>query len=185
VEFRKFAGLLAVGVLGVGLLGAGLSATFTDQATARQDVQVGIMDIQLEGVTPGSSWDGQTLVCPPVLVDNAYGAGMSGAPIVGCSFKVVAAGNIPPSQVNISMVASTNGAHLDRFGVTPSGFHVVGGPFFWLSTGPQPLGHIFGNELPATVNVPVDWGENAGALSLDNDDMGKWVVVSYTIDAQA
>jgi hypothetical protein len=181
---RKFAGLLAVGAMGVGLLGAGLSATFTDQATARQDVSVGVMDIQLEGVTAGSSWDGQTLVCPPVFVDNASGAGNSGAPIVGCSFRIVSAGGIPPSQVNIKMTATTNGAHLDRFGITPTGLH-TNALFFNLSTNTQTIGHVFGNELPATISVPVDWGLNASGSELDNDDMGKWVQVSYSIEAFA
>ena len=75
VGTRKFVALFATAALAVTMVGAGVSATFTDQAAGRQDVNVGVMDIQLTDITPGSYWDGETLVCPAVFVDNAYGPG--------------------------------------------------------------------------------------------------------------
>ena len=93
-------------------------------------------------------------------------------------------GSIPPSQVTVTVSAATNGAHLDRFGITPGGFPATQSALFLnLSTTSQTVGHLFGTQLPKTIDVPLTWGEYASPLSLDNQDMGKWVQVSYTFAA--
>jgi hypothetical protein len=129
-----------------------------------------------------------SVTCPAVFVDNASGNGNSGVLQPACRFTIVSNGTIPPSQVTVFMKAETNGAHLDRFGI------VVGGlqegipalpPFFTLQTGEQVVGRTFGNHLPSTYNMQLDWGLNASGSELDNDDMGKWIVVTYRIEAFA
>ena len=56
-------------------------------------------------------------------------------------------------------------------------------PTFAQATEHEQIAYAFGFELPASLDVPVSWGESASQLSLDNDDMGQWVVVSYSIEA--
>jgi predicted ribosomally synthesized peptide with SipW-like signal peptide len=178
---RKLAGIMVVAGLSFGLIGAGVSATFTDQLQASQPISVGTMNLKLEVVTAGSTVtsDGKTLTCPAVHIITASGPyDTTGA----CGFKVVSTGDIQPSQVTVKMVATTNGADLSKFGIAPSG--LLGSALFYtLKATEQTIGHVFGPALPVTVSVPLSWGENAGPASLDNLDMGKWVVVSYTVEA--
>jgi predicted ribosomally synthesized peptide with SipW-like signal peptide len=181
---RKWALAIALGAIGLSAIGAGVAATFTDQATASQTITVGALDIQLSSTTPGAtvSPDGDTLTCPPLAINTA-----SGLDPIGCTITVTSVGTITPAQVNVTMTAATDGAALSRFGITPTGFptgvgHTEPG-FFTLSTSPQQIGHFFMTELPGTFSVPVSWGEYAGPAALDNGDMGKTVVVTYTVDA--
>jgi hypothetical protein len=173
--------------LTVGMVGAGLAATFTDSGVATERIDIGIMSIRLASDNGTVNAEGTQVTCPAVFVDNAYGNGFTGTEVPPCNVRVVSDGSITPSQVDVVMQAETDGAHLERFGVAPTGFptgpgHTEAG-FFWLSASEQTIGHFFGNELPGSLSLRLDWGEGAGAVSLDNDDMGRWIVVTYEIEA--
>ncbi len=176
-------------ILAYGAIGSG--AYFTASAGASQTLTVGRMTIQLTALTPGSYWDGATLVCPAFKVTTASGPGDTGLPGPACDVKVESTGDISPSQINVDMTATTNGPHLDRYAITPTGMHPGNGPIpgpdgptFWLSTSAQQIGYMFGNELPATIHLPLDWGLSVGDKDLDNDDQGTTVQAFYTFAAQ-
>jgi len=168
--------LLGIGltfVMAYGVIGSG--ATFTASAGVSQTLTVGQMTLQLSSTTPNAYFDGATLVCPAIAITTA-----SGLDPVGCNFKVESTGSITPSQVNFFMSASVDGGQ--KYGIAPTGLLGSAG-FYFLQTAQQTIGHVFGNALPAVVNVPVSWGEYAGPLALDNTDMGKVIVISYSIEA--
>ncbi len=123
-----------------------------------------------------STNNGRTLTCPAIHIVTASGLADT------CTFKIVSAGDILPSQVTVTMSASTSGADLSKFGIAPTG--LLGSALFYtLKTTGQTVGHVFGPGLPATVAVPVSWGEYASDFALDNADMGQSVTISYTIVA--
>lgn len=165
-------GLALTFVLAYGVIGSG--ATFTATAAASQTINVGQMTIVLSSTTAGATFVGDVLVCPAVTIITA-----SGLDPVGCNFTIQSTGTIVPSQVNVLMTASVNGGL--RYGIAPTGLF-GGSLFYWLTTSPQTIGHLIGNQVPATVNVPVYWGEYAGE-ALDNDNMGQTIVISYSIEA--
>jgi len=178
-------GICLTFVMAYGVLGSG--ATFTATAAATQTLTVGNMTLQLSSSTVGSYFDGSTLVCPSFTVVTASGPGTTGQPGPQCNLKIESTGSIVPAEVDVKMSAATNGTHLSRYGLFPTGFPTTAGhtegAFFFLATGSQQIGHFFGFELPGTINLPLDWGESVGALALDNADMGTTVVVSYSIEA--
>ena len=172
-RFAILLGLSMTFVLAYGVIGSG--ATFTATASASQTINVGQMTLVLSSTTPGATFVGDVLVCPALTIITA-----SGLDPVGCNFKIASTGSITPAQVNVKMSASIDGG--TKFGIAPTG--IFGSALFvYLHTTQQTLGHVFGNQLPATVNVPVSWGEYAGPDSLDNTDMGKTIVISYSIEA--
>jgi hypothetical protein len=173
---KRIAFLLGIGltfVMAFGVIGSG--ATFTATTSASQTLTVGQMTIVLSSTTPGATFVGDVLVCPAVAIITA-----SGLDPVGCNFSIASTGSIAPAQVNVNMTASVDGGQ--KYGIAPTGL-TSGAAFYWLKTTPQTIGHAFGNQLPANVSVPISWGEFAGNDSLDNTDMGKTIVVSYSIEA--
>lgn len=172
-------------VMAYGVLGSG--ATFTATAAASQTLTVGQMTLKLSSSTPGAGFDGNTLVCPTFVVLTASGPGTTGGVGPQCNLKVESIGQITPAQVNVLMTAATNGSHLSRYGLFPTGFPTgpghTEGAFFTLATTQQQIGHFFASELPGTMDLPLDWGESVNNLALDNADMGTTVVVSYSIEA--
>jgi predicted ribosomally synthesized peptide with SipW-like signal peptide len=179
MRIRKWAAALAVTALALGLIGAGVAATFTDDATASQTATVGVMDIQLDSSTAGAtlSTDGDTLTCPAIHITTA-----SGMDLVGCNVQIKSMGDIQPAQVTVKVQATITNGDLGKFGIAPTGLQ-GGQLFYWLSNSQQTIGHVFGNQLPANVNVPLSWGEYAGPEALDNDEMGASVVVTYSIES--
>lgn len=185
---KRISILLGIGltfVLAYGVIGSG--ATFTATASASQTLTVGQLTLRISSTTPGSTFVGDTLVCPAFTVVTASGPGTTGGVGPACNIKIESIGNIAPSQVNVIMTAATDGTHLNRYGVFPTGFPTTAGhtegAFFALGTTAQQIGHFFATELPGTINLPLDWGESVGPLALDNADMGTTVVVSYSIQA--
>jgi hypothetical protein len=181
--------LLGIGltfVLAFGVIGSG--AFFTTSAGASQTLTVGQMTLEINSGTPGAYFDGATLVCPPFTVVTSSGPGTTGGTGPACDISVKSTGSISPSQVNVIMTATTNGTHLARYGLFPTGFPVgpghTEGAFFILKTTPQTVGHWFGFELPGLVHLPLDWGLTVGNAELDNADMGTTVHVSYSFEAQ-
>lgn len=99
---RKIATIVAAGGLGLGLLGAGVGASFTDGATASQNVNVGTFGIQVSSTTPGAvtSTDGKTVTMTvPAIQGSAAGA----APLV---FTVKDVGTAPAT---VTVVATKTG----------------------------------------------------------------------------
>jgi hypothetical protein len=173
---KRIALLLGIGltfVMAFGVIGSG--ATFTASAGVSQTLTVGQMTLQLSSTTPGATFNGNDLVCPTVVITTA-----SGLDPVGCNFKVESTGNITPAQVNFLMSATVDGG--TKFGISPTGLQ-GSALFYYLHTSQQTIGHAFGINLPAVVNSPVSWGEYAGNDSLDNTDMGKTIVITYSIQA--
>ena len=58
---RKFAGLIASVAVGISLLGAGTYASFTDSATATDNIAVGTMGIKITSTQNGVTTDGKNV----------------------------------------------------------------------------------------------------------------------------
>jgi predicted ribosomally synthesized peptide with SipW-like signal peptide len=93
MSLRKVAGLLGAFVLSIGLLGGGVSAAFTDQVTAVQNVNIGTFACQITNSTAGTiAPDGKSL---DYVVPGEIGVYTpSSAPL---SFTVANMGTIPVS----------------------------------------------------------------------------------------
>ena len=186
---KRIALLLGIGltfVMAFGVIGSG--ALFTTSAGVSQTLTVGQMTLEINSSTPGAYFDGATLVCPPFTVVTSSGPNTTGGTGPACDISVKSTGSITPSQVNVLMTATTDGTHLDRYGLFPSGFPTgpghTEGAFFTLKTDQQQIGHLFGFELPGLVHLPLDSGLSVGNSELDNADMGTTVHVSYSFEAQ-
>jgi hypothetical protein len=167
---------LALGaVLAFGIIGTG--AEFVFNGSASQTINVGSLQLELDSDTPGATVSGNTVTCPAILVTQSSSS-FSGGPV--CNIKVRSIGTVPALNLSVFMSAATDGAHLDRFavsatGVTPGGAHV-------LTTGSTPIG--VATAFPASIDMETSWGYAAAAgsgLALDNNDMGKTVVVTYSL----
>lgn len=177
---RKLAALFAVAALAVTLVGAGVSATFTDQAVATQDINVGNMSLMLASSTPGAavSPDGKTLTCPAVWVTKSHGD-------VSCNVYIYTVGNIVPDHVALKLGVTTNGAALSKFWVAP---------FFNATPGAWDMGYdgstwtldtSNGQTIGVASSFPTDVTNWISWLNLTNSDYNKWVTVTYTLDAVA
>ncbi len=135
------------------------------------------MTLQLSSTMPGVTFDGNTLVCPPLLITTSSGE-RPGA----CEFTISSIGSVAPTSVAVNVSVS---------GVTPS---EIAASKFAISTHErtlvpfrgtsQTLYTFAGPQLPATVNPGIVWGGMAGT-PLDNGDLGATIVVSYTVVAES
>jgi predicted ribosomally synthesized peptide with SipW-like signal peptide len=182
MNLRKIAAFLAVAGLSLSMIGAGVGANFTDQVTGSQKITVGVLDIQLvAGAGATVSADGNTVTCVDAVEDNSAG-NWSG--VGNCSFTVKSVGSIPPANVTMAMSVATDGATLSKFEVAITGPAVLH-PSFTLTAGPTPVVNFMG-ALPATYSTALLWGEEVGTgADLGNIDMGKTIVITYTIVANA
>ena len=175
---KRLAILLALCLTAIMTFGViGSSAEFVFNGSASQTITVGSLELQLDSTTPGATVNGNTLTCPAILVTSSS-SDWGGGPV--CNITVRSVGTVPAKNLSFSMQAATNGAHLDRFAVSASG--VTPGGAFVLKTTSQSIG--VATSFPASVNMETSWGyANAASstIALDNDDMGKTVVVSYTL----
>ena len=132
----------------------------------------GQMKIQLSSTTPGVVFDGDTLVCPTLMIEASSGRQ---AP---CEIKIESIGDIPPGSVIVSITASG----LTSAEIAAKKFAIVGqnGPVY-LEPSAQIAFSFSG--LTATLAPVVVWGGNAGAL--DDTDLGAAIVVTYTVVASS
>jgi predicted ribosomally synthesized peptide with SipW-like signal peptide len=158
MSLRKVAGLLIAFGLMVGLIGSGVGASFTDQASAVANIQVGTFAIQITSSTPGAVVDGTvggytktvTLTCPTIQSSAAGSCPLQ--------FTITNEGSMP---ANITVAVSTAPAapFTDILGpVTP----------FVLAAG----GH---QDFAAGLQWP----------ALDNSALGMATSITYTITATA
>src|SRR5665811_806922 len=135
------------------------------------------MTLQLTSTTPGVTFNGTALVCPPMLITSS-----SGENLAACEFTISSTGAVAPSSLVVTMTASgitPAQAAAHKFAIAPQP-----GPLVYPGTSSQTLYTFTGAQLPATVNPGVVWGANAGT-DLDNSDMGATIVVTYTVVAQS
>jgi predicted ribosomally synthesized peptide with SipW-like signal peptide len=139
VSLRKAAALLGTLAVAVSLIGAGVSATFTDQVTAQEDINVGTFECRItEPVTPGAIIAGDaksvTYTAPTIMSSDP-----GSAPFM---FTVANTGSIPAVlTVTTSSVSAP--------------FSVIGYPF-------APIALAYPGTY--TYNTGVQWTE----LSNDN-----------------
>jgi hypothetical protein len=163
--------------LAVVIMGAGVAASANPDGAAPHVFTDSGMTLQLTSTTPGVTFSGSTLVCPPMLITTS-----SGANLAACEFTISSTGAVAPSSLAVNMTASgitpaQVAAH--KFAISPQP-----GPLAYLGTTSQTLYTFTGAQLPATVNPGVVWGANAGT-GLDNSDMGSTIVVTYTVVAES
>lgn len=176
---RKWAASLAVTALALGLIGAGVAATFTDAATATQQIGVGYMSIELRSSTPGAtlSADGKSLTCPTVTVVKSMSS-TPGSGQLGCNIQIISTGAITPGRVNLSATTVGN-IDLSKFWIDHSpwapNWNTGGsGGLFGL---PLNGGIDFATSFPAQADEFVSWA------NLTQVDMGTSATVTYTIEA--
>jgi hypothetical protein len=135
------------------------------------------MTLQLTSTTPGVTFNGTALVCPPMLITSS-----SGENLAACEFTISSTGAVAPSSLAVTMTASgitPAQAAAHKFAIAPQP-----GPLAYFGTTSQTLYTFIGAQLPVTVNPGVVWGTNAGT-DLDNSDMGATIVVTYTVVAES
>ena len=90
MSVKKIAVLLAAGGLAVGLIGGGISAQFTGQVSAQQNLNVGTFGCKITDHSAGTlSTDGSSLYYDAGEITSSVAASMP------LSFKVVSTGDIP------------------------------------------------------------------------------------------
>jgi hypothetical protein len=174
---RKFASpLLILGLAGVTLVGAaGVAASSRAGYVSPHVFTDAGLTLKLTSSTPGVTFSGDTLVCPPMLIMTS-----SGKNLVACEFTISSTGQAAPSFLEVTMTVS---------GITPAqvfarkfAINPQPGPLVYFGTTSQTVYAFTGAQLPATVNPGLVWGANAGAV-LDNSDLGATLVVTYTVVA--
>ena len=153
MSIRKLAGLAAGFALAVGLLGSGVSAVFTDQVTAKQNINVGTFSCQIVHATAGDITSGGKS-----LLFNAGTISSSAASNSPLSFTVKNMGSIPQVLT-----------------ITPVFTASVGdGKFSDMLGTPAPV--ALTNGQSATYNGGIQW------TTLDDDNLNEAVSVQYTVN---
>ncbi len=168
--------LVLVG-LAVLLMGAGVGTPPASTGQVSQILADGQMSLRLTSTAPGVTFDGRTLICPPMLILTS-----SGVNSAACKFTIESTGTITPATVSIDMsVTGISAGQVSghKFAIDPNP-----GPLVYLRTTSQLLYTFTGAQLPVTVDPALAWGVNVGS-ALDNSDLGAMIVVSYTVVAEA
>ena len=121
------------------------------------------IDLRLSAA--GGAWDGQVLVCPPVVIESSAGQ------VDACRFTISSTGDVQPGSITVTMSA----AGLTPEQVAARKFAVQPGDLVYLGPTPQLIATF--SKLPAVVDPMVVWG------ALDNADLGTAIVVTYTVVA--
>jgi predicted ribosomally synthesized peptide with SipW-like signal peptide len=180
---RKFAGIMVVAGLSFGLIGAGVSATFTDNATATQQISIGSFGIRLASDSPGAvaSTDGSSLTCQLLTVTSSAPLW----PAANCHIQILNDGTIAPSSVKVYAHATVTGSvDLSHFMVQ---FNEGAGTWSPNMYGDTPMLSAFVTKtlVSTTSTVPADMDTNLGWQNLDNDDLNSTILVTYSIEASA
>ena len=159
---RKLTAFIAASVVAAAMAGAG--------AASANDGLV----LHLTSTTPGASYDGAALVCPPVMITASQGADTA-----ACEITITSTGSVTPDSVRVDMTVSgaTAGEISSRkFAVVPQ----AGASPAYFGTSPQEVYAFAGSQLPVTVDPGVEWGMTG---ALDNGDLGATMTVTYTVVA--
>jgi predicted ribosomally synthesized peptide with SipW-like signal peptide len=162
---RKLAGILAGLGLGVGLLGTGVFASFTDSATATDNIAVGTFGITVSSTTPGATvvntGNGQHSVTFTAPAIQSSVAGQT-----ALDFKVADTGSMPAT-----ITVASNG-----------GMPLFAAPWADLLSNPgaeqlspSPISGSQINSYDYTGGI--QWG------ALSNSDLGSSHSVTYTVSA--
>ena len=167
MSIRKIAGLMAGFGLMAGLIGAGVGANFTDQVTAKENINVGTFQCKIVAATPigasnGIALDGKSVTyAAPTIMSSAAGS----APF---SFTVKNTGSIPAV-----LTVSTSGVS-DPFSIINAPFGAVplaAGDTQVYSTGIawSPLNDSnLGASIAATWTVNCGEATGTGSVIFDN-----------------
>jgi hypothetical protein len=164
VSLRKTAGLLAVAGLVVGLLGSGVGASFFDQVTGTESIDVGTFDCQIVGSSAGTFDATSATYAAPTIQSSAA----SSAPF---SFTVKNNGSI--AQVLTVSMTSQTGILTGKFtaipatpaavAVAPGGTRVISTGIQWTTLDNSDLGRygsmtwtVACNEVPAPPTFPAN-----------------------------
>ena len=151
---RKLATSLVLLCLAVLLMAIGVSVVAA-KGPAPQIIVDGQMTLRLTSPTSGVTFDGSTLVCPPMLITTSSGVDQN-----PCEFKIESIGAIQPSSVAVSMTVSgitAAEASAEKFAIDRHQ-----GPLVHFQTTSQTIYVFTGAQLPATVDPGLVWGANAG-----------------------
>jgi hypothetical protein len=160
------------------LMGAEVAAVAAADGARPGAITQGQMTLQLTSTMPGATFNGDTLVCPPMLITVS-----SGDNPAGCEFTISSIGTVPPSSLTVTMAVSGMSpaqANADEFAIVPRP-----GTLVHFQTASQTIYSFTGADLPVTINPGLAWGVNAGGVALDNSDLGASFVVTYTVVAVA
>ena len=158
-------------------MGAGVGASARPDGAAPRVFNDGELTLQLTSSMPGVTFNGNTLVCPPVLITTSSGMD-DRLRVHDLEHRHRCAG---PSVV-VTMTASGISAaqvSANKFAIDPHP-----GPLVYMQTTSQTIYTFTGAQLPATVDFGVLWGADAGT-ALDNSDLGASIVVTYTVVAES
>jgi hypothetical protein len=175
---RKIATPVVMLGLALILMGAEVAAVAAADGAGPDTITQGQMTLQLTSTMPGVTFNGDTLVCPPMRVTVS-----SGDSPAGCEFTISSTGTVPPSSVTVTMAVSGMSpaeANAEEFAIVPRP-----GTMVHFQTTAQTIYSFTGAELPVTVNPGLAWGVNAGGVALGNSDLGAAFVVTYTVVAVA
>ena len=175
---RKIATPVVMLGLALVLMGAEVAAVAAADGARPGTITQGQMTLQLTSTMPGATLNGNTLVCPPMLITVS-----SGDNPAGCEFTISSIGTVPPSSVTVTMAVSGMSpaeANADEFAIVPRP-----GTLIHFQTTGQTIYSFTGADLPVTINPGLAWGVNAGGVALDNSDLGAAFVVTYTVVAVA
>jgi hypothetical protein len=164
-------------VVAVALMGAGAGESSVSNRHVSQILTDSQMSLRLTSTTPGVTFDGRTLICPPMLIKTS--SGMNRA---ACRFTIESIGSITPATVSIDMsVTGISAAQVTghKFAIDPNPGQLV-----YLRTTPQTLYTLAGAQLPVTVDPTLAWGASVGS-ALDNSDLGATIVIVYNVVAEA
>ncbi len=171
--------LCLTAVMAYGVIGS--SALFTFHGQVQQAISVGTLGLTISSDTAGASGDGQTVTCPAITVAHSAAAW----DMTGCHIRIAAAPNtIAPDKVQLKISVWTNGADLSKFMVQ---FNEGAGSWSPPMYGDTPMLDALpdGTVVSTTTVVPADLYTYLGWHELSNGDMGKTVVVTYSLDASA
>jgi hypothetical protein len=174
---QKLATPLVMLGLAVVLMGAGVAASGPADRVPPHVFTDSGMTLQLTSSTPGVTFSGNTLVCPPMLITTS-----SGENLAACEFTISSTGAVAPSSLGVTMTVSgitPAQAAAKKFAIAPGP-----GPLAYFGTSSHTIYTFTGAQLPATVRPGVVWGANAGG-ELDNSDLGATIVVTYTVVAES
>lgn len=163
--------------LSVALMAAVIGFGSSVDGAAPHIVSSGPMTLRLSSTMAGVTFNGDTLVCPPMTITTSSGVHTS-----ACEFTIASIGTIQPDSVAVSM--SVTGitaaeAAASKFAIDPQP-----GALVYLQTTSQTVYTFKGAELPATIDPGLVWGANAGS-ELDDSDLGATLVVTYTVVAES
>jgi hypothetical protein len=174
---RKLVASLVLLSLAAVLVGAGVLASARAYGAAPHIITDGPMTLQLSSTMPGVTFNGNTLICPALLITTSSGVDGS-----ACEFTIESIGTIRPNAIAVNMtVSGTTAAQLSgkKFAIAPQL-----GPLVHPGTSSKTIYTFTGSDLPVTVRPGLAWGANAGG-ELDNSDLGATIVVTYTVVAES